>query len=502
MNRPDTLQGNLRNTLRAAQPNRRAAMLWRFSFLAWQRQSLLYNLAALFLLLFFALLLTFLPPLFSFQRHPWLVFLFAFGLLFIFTRLRSWLETVFDAAIKRSAYQKNLSRYRQAIREISDPDTLLQYITQAAQALLGAGQVSLWIYRKEEKVLGLAHPVEAHRVDLPVDIEFNALQRTNRRTELPESALRRGLLHAGVDAIAVMRLGEEFVGIIGLGGEAQAELSSRESTRLLQALANESALAVKNACLLADQEKTLRKLQLAYRASIDAQDEERRHLAAELHDDILGRLMTTALTLRSSQKRLASRPAEVSAWLKALEEETRYIQNRLREITQGLHPSVLSDLGLISALRAYLDTLSKQALSSSAPHTIVLTVQGFGSNRLNNKRLEKDAYNIVRQALDNAIQHARAGQVFIHLRWGDKTLSLTVQDTGQGLSEKANVLMGKNGHLGMLSMNERAQAWGGRLIVEGEKEQGVTVRAQLPVEKPSPTPTQLQIFTHYLKTDR
>ena len=492
MNRQTILLGApLQNTVNAAQQNRSTARLRRVAFWVWQRQHLLRKLTALFLGLFLALLLTFLPPLLSFQHIPWLVFLLAFGLLAIFNVLRLRLEAVFDAAIDRSDYQKSLTRYGQAIREISQPKALLPYIAQTTRNLFGAQRVSLWIYRREEQTLALAYPPPAQRVDLPVDITLNALHRATRSANLPESALQRGLLRAGTETVAAMCLGTELVGFIGLD-------KAVSDTALLQLLAKESALAVKNACLLADREKTLHQLQLAYRASINAQDEERRRLAAELHDDILGRLMTTALTLRSSQKHLDSRPAAVSAWLKTLEEETHYIQNRLREITQGLHPSVLSDLGLISALRAYLDTLGKQPLAPSAPRSIVLTVQGFGQARLNNEGLEKDAYNIVRQALDNAIRHADAQQVFIHLRWGDKGLSLTVQDTGQGLPDKVDALAGKNGHLGLLSMSERAQARGGRLVIDSAEGRGVTVRAQLPVKQASPAPAQLQVFTHHL----
>ena len=182
-----------------------------------------------------------------------------------------------------------------------------------------------------------------------------------------------------------------------------------------------------------------------------------------------------------------------------LGQETRYLHLRLREITQGLHPSILTDLGLIAALQAYMDSLSKHALPTSAPRTIDLTAQGFNGTRIDDPKLERDLYYIIRQAVDNALKHAQAEQIFIHLRWRDDAVTVTVQDTGVGLKAPPEMLMGQQGHLGMLSLQERVLAWRGRLSFQTGQGQGTTVHARLPICQPSPNPTHLQAFTHYLR---
>ena len=156
----------------------------------------------------------------------------------------------------------------------------------------------------------------------------------------------------------------------------------------------------------------------------------------------------------------------MGSWLEGLEKETTNVNQRLREITQGLHPTVLTNLGLISAIQAYLDTIVRQPLSASAPRVITLTAQGFSADRIPDLRLERDLYHITRQALDNAVAHAQADQVFIHVRWSSDAVSVTVQDTGRGMQDTPERLMGQRGHLGLLSMNERVRAWGGRLTLE------------------------------------
>jgi len=315
---------------------------------------------------------------------------------------------------------------------------------------------------------------------------------------LPESALKRGLQAAGVQVVTSLSLGHELVGVIGLGQLHRGLHFNREMLHWLDLIAGQLALVIKNTLLASDLNHTAQQLHLAYRRAIDAQDNERRNLATELHDDILGRLTTMALTLRKSQNNLSAKPAEVNHWLQNLEGETQAINRRLREITQGLHPSVLTDLGLISAMRAYMDSLAKQPLPNSALETVSLTAQGFGQNRILAGKLERDLYYIIRQALDNAIKHARAEHIFIHLRWGEDTVSVTVRDTGNGMKQPPELLMGHNGHLGLLSMHERALAWRGKIAFHTATNQGTTVRARLPIGQPSSTPAHLQAFTQYL----
>jgi signal transduction histidine kinase len=204
--------------------------------------------------------------------------------------------------------------------------------------------------------------------------------------------------------------------------------------------------------------------------------------------------------LSNSQRQLTLEPGKVQNWLETLSQETRYLNRRLREITQGLHPAVLTDLGLIAALQAYMDTLSKHALPVSAPRTIDLTAQGFADTRINDPKLERDLYYITRQALDNAIKHAQAEQIYVHLRWRDDAVTVTVQDTGIGLKAAPELLMGQQGHLGLLSLHERVLAWRGRLSFQTGPGQGTTVYARLPIHQPSPNPSHLQAFTHYLRS--
>lgn len=459
------------------------------------------GLLALLTAILFLSLITLFLSLVAFQLDPiFIITLFVFGILCVW--VGSMLEYILHP--ERLAYRQAIETCNRVVKEITDQDLLLDRITHILYATLEAEVVSLWRYRADSKSLSLLRVqgpmITSDLAELPFDITIPEVLGTRSLAALPASALRRGLAEGGVRFVAALSQGEELIGLIGLGNTRSGARYSTETLHWLEVMTGQLALIVKNAWLVTDLEETLNKLQMAYRRTIDAQEEERRSLATEIHDDILGRLTTMALTLRNSQKYLETNPVQVQEWLKALEKESQELNRRLREITQGLHPSVLADLGLVSALRSYMDSLARQSLPASAPSCITLTTEGFNGDRITDPKLERDLYYVTRQALDNAITHAQAEQVFIHLGWRNQTISVTVQDTGQGMRDAPEALMGLQGHLGLLSMNERVHAWKGQLTFNTKITKGTIVHIRVPVAQTSCAPTHLQAFNHYLRT--
>jgi signal transduction histidine kinase len=385
----------------------------------------------------------------------------------------------------------------QLTRLSADPWLLLGRMTRSLHATLQTESLSLWRFQADAQVLSLLQAAGAAPADdlleLPLDLPAGQLHGVGPVINLPESALRQGLQEAGVQTVVWLTVGPELVGLVGLGPSA-----FQFPPEVLQQLAAQVTLLTKNVLLTADLDDTLQKLQRAYRRTIDAQDDERRNLGAELHDDVLGRLTTMALALRRSRDNLTQNATDVRQWLAGLETETQNLNRRLREITQGLHPSVLTDLGLIAGMRAYLDSLAGAPGRGDRARVITLTAQGFDLARIPTTKLERDLYYITRQAVENALKHAAAEQVFVHLRWDNDAISVTVRDTGRGMAEPPERLMGRGGHIGLLSMQERAMAWQGQLSFYTGPQQGTTVRARLPIEQPSAAPAHLQAYTQYL----
>ena len=457
------------------------------------------------LVILFALLIAYALPLFVFPLNATSLLPFALAVLGVFAASCYWLAQIFDPVLhpERGAYPQFAERCQALTHQPArDARVFFQLAGEMCFATLNPASVAVWRFDGESNVLrpayftGTRPPVTLD--DLPVDLDLTRIPRSREVETLPESALRYSWMNQSVHTVCPLLWGEELIGAIGLGIPRYSSSYSRAALQWLDWLASQVALAVKNVYLADEMEETRTRLQMAYRQTIEVQEEERRSLAAELHDDILSRLTAMSLTLRNCRRRIGDGDQQLEAWLGNLEQETNTIVQRLREITQGLHPTVLSNLGLIAAVQAYLDHIARRPSPNAC--VISLTAQGFGGDRLPDARIERDLYHITRQALDNALTHAHADHIFVHFRWSFDTVSVTVRDTGRGMAEPPERLIGKDGHLGLISMHERARAWGGRLMLESQPGHGTTVRVAIPIHQPSRSPAHLEAYVHYLSS--
>ena len=211
--------------------------------------------------------------------------------------------------------------------------------------------------------------------------------------------------------------------------------------------------------------------QRAYAAHLIAvQEEERRRLARDLHDDPLQTLMFLVRSLNGLTAH-PNLPAEMITELQhdgALAEQTTHA---LREIIRGLRPPILDDLGLVSAL-GYLAT---EALIRCG---LLVEVHVHGTPTRLAPETELALYRITQEALTNTVRHAQAHRVDVHLRFAF-TLTLTITDDGIG--PPINPLVGRpNGGLGILGMRERLTHLGGTLTIHGGACGGTVVEASVP----------------------
>jgi signal transduction histidine kinase len=196
---------------------------------------------------------------------------------------------------------------------------------------------------------------------------------------------------------------------------------------------------------------------------VDAHEEERQRIARDIHDDPLQRLVDVARRMDASQP-----PATRAALLDVV--------NRLRDITRGLRPPGLDQLGLPAAVRGMLADVEDGG--AVAMH---LDVQGSPRRLADN--VELAAFRIVQEATRNVLHHAHAHDVRVTLGYTRDGLQVSVSDDGCGFDAGA-VLAQPGAHLGLLGMRERAAALGGSLTVSSQPAQGTQVRAELPTTAP------------------
>jgi len=409
-------------------------------------------------------------------------------------QLSNLLETMGERLVgwKSQGYRKAVSNYRRAIRNMINRDQILQHAAETVHYQLKADLVLVWLYQPETGNLLLAYAI-GKVVDntlaelFPLDIRPELLENTQYVNDLPEGTSRQGLITLGIQVIIPISLRGQLIGVVGIGYQAYRGPYSDETVYWLDVMASESALSLRNANL----EERLEKLRPVYKSTIDARDEERKRLASELHDDVMAQITTLTMTINMARNQLTMLNGDIDPsimqWLETVGQGMPQVNQRLREIMNGLYPSVLTNLGLIAALRTHVDTLSRQPLPSDGPSetTITLTWEGFGE-RIDDQNLERDLYYVTRQAIDNAVKHAQAEQILIHLRWvtlrdETTTISITIRDTGRGMKADPEELVGRNGRLGLVSMSERIAAWDGNLVMETQLGKGTTIRARIPI---------------------
>jgi signal transduction histidine kinase len=259
---------------------------------------------------------------------------------------------------------------------------------------------------------------------------------------------------------------------------------SEEDERLLLILAAHAAIAIDGARLyertneaLAERVRELAvandHLQRLASLVIDAQEEERRRISRELHDDT-----AQALTSVLVRMRLLARSAvkeEVREGLLELLDLTAGALDGVRRMALDLRPSTLDDLGLVPAVESYAREFGER-------WSIDVRVRAqFDGNRLPRNR-ELMVYRIIQEALSNIAKHAGASAVEITVRREGGHLVATVRDNGRGF-DLQTVLASRERGLGLFGMQERAQIAGGYLDLHSDEGGGTTVTLVLPLEE-------------------
>ena len=206
------------------------------------------------------------------------------------------------------------------------------------------------------------------------------------------------------------------------------------------------------------------------------QEEERRHIAQELHDGPLQTLIHLCRqidSLDAAQRPLGTAPPTLASLRTTVEETVA----ELRSLAKGLRPSVLDDLGLVASINQVLTEATDR--------------QGFqgqfdvsGSERRLPPAVELALFRIAQEAVTNAERHATAAQVTISLEFADDSLRLLVEDDGVGFDQDHEVRPEDGHSLGLPGMGERARLVGGRLKVRSQPGRGTTVEVLVPTKVP------------------
>ncbi len=203
------------------------------------------------------------------------------------------------------------------------------------------------------------------------------------------------------------------------------------------------------------------------------QEEERKRIARELHDDTVQSLIAIGQRIELVKGSLDD-PIEARTRLSELRTMVTGAIASVRQFSRDLRPLTLEDLGLIAAMQYLVNQLA-QSEGLEVHFKVEGSAEGLPTD------MEVAIYRILQEALNNVKKHAEATVINVLAQFTDREISLTVQDNGRGFTMPELLTdFASNGSFGMMGLQERAQLFGGHIVVESQPYGGTTVRLVLP----------------------
>lgn len=202
------------------------------------------------------------------------------------------------------------------------------------------------------------------------------------------------------------------------------------------------------------------------------QEEERAQISRDLHDDVGQRVALLQISIEALWQTLSKEFSGAHvADLNGIVIEFETLSRQLRDISHRLHPSILHDLGLVTALRSL-------AASFESRYSLPTRVVAQNPPEQFSRELSVELYRIAQEALNNVVRHAGENvTVTITLQGSPGELDFSICDTGSGM-DTDNLKASKG--LGLKSMAERADLVGGSLTIESESGEGTCIRVRVP----------------------
>lgn len=415
-------------------------------------------------------------------------------------KLASLLAAQAAATIERAILAEQANRterlelLNELIRHLSlltDERSVLETVTEGIHTALPFAEVATVLYRPNESLSLLCFPegsrlglqlrrpcLKVHRTPFVVCMEERKpLMLPHMTVEKAKTPFERWLARRGFKSLIAVPVstGERVLGVI-FAAATQPDAFSRDDLTFLQTISDHVAVALTNARLLQELREKERVRGLLLTKVVTAQEEERRRISRELHDQI-GQLLTALLIQLQLLERDLSEPSLLER-LKVLKQLAEEISSHLHHIAWELRPPALDELGLIAALERVTEEWSKRF---NIPCEFITNGSVNGEVQ---PEMAIGVFRIVQEALTNIAKHAKASNARVSIQQEDSELVVTVEDNGVGF-KVSEILKhpDENKRLGLLGMMERAAMLSGTLTIDSKPGKGTRVQVRIPMTK-------------------
>jgi signal transduction histidine kinase len=345
-----------------------------------------------------------------------------------------------------------------------------------AECKIGPGSTDMPLAPEVQKTSALVqflrlhnHPIEVGRLRLAVG-EANVTASERPLLRSPDIQLWQPLVFQ-----------DEVEGVLLLGAKLADDAYGSDDDHILRTLAGYAAATARNVRLVRELRQRLdeialskRRLQEMHYRLLAGREEERKRLAREIHDGPVQALIGLSYQLRNGMLENQGRPP--AEMLRGLRERSLALASELRELCADLRPPALDMLGLAAAIRTHVFE------GLSAEPAITLDLQDKPG--MLSQEMAITLFRIYQEAVTNAVRHADATQVRVRLEMETGICTLVIQDDGRGfaLPRKLEDLVQQK-HFGLMGMQERAKALGGRLEVVSAPKAGTEIKVWIPLNE-------------------
>lgn len=387
---------------------------------------------------------------------------------------------------RRQRLDTAISKIASRMAEVTDFRKAMNLLLSTAMALLAADRGSIYIYEEQS---GELHFVAWHNLPENVDVS------TPRKAETGISAWVakhgkplilqervEGDDFKGIDpkvksaiSYPLFRRGEVF-GVLNLGITDEDRRFCEADLRVLEALTAVGSMGMENAFLHRNMEEKEQLHRRLLTKIINAQEDERKRIASDIHDDTIQSLISSFYQLEAVEIVLEEENAARALDLvRGIKRDLQRNITCMRRLLFDLRPSILDDAGLVPALEDYLNRLEEE-----------LDIRSFLYVDEDLGELDSDlgvsVYRMAQEIFANIRKHAKATEVEVRISRRGKLLVLAVRDNGVGF-EPESVLEGRGSeeHFGLRSLRERVELSGGTMQIKSRPGKGTEVTIKVPV---------------------
>jgi len=284
------------------------------------------------------------------------------------------------------------------------------------------------------------------------------------------------LATSNIELLCPIKSRGELIGILALGEKKDSRSFSQEDIEMITSMAGKAGIIVENARMFTILQQQQQQVQHLLTEAIQAQENERQRISADLHDSVAQWLAGASYQTQTVEALLQDTNGNnIRDQLNLVEETIDKSLTELRRVLVDLRPPSLDELGLSHSLHQSLTSISSDGLAANFHEE--------GNHTRLEPSVEITVYRVVQEALNNIRKHAGATKVDLYLSYGDENVIVKIKDNGIGfnLTDTINNAISV-GNLGLLGMKQRVDMLGGDIDIQTRQGKGTIITITLPLQ--------------------